>query len=1138
MQLFDGKLIFSASDLTDFLACEHLTQLKLAELRGECSCPALSSPDLEILTCRGNQHEVKYLEDLRSKGLSLVEIDNTPGIQGSLAGAEKTMEAMKNGADVIYQATFFDGQWSGRSDFLRRVPIPSNLGRFSYEAEDTKLARKVKANALLQLCAYSEQLYQIQGLQPEKMHVILGDMVRISFYLKDYAAYFRKIKSLFLEATSVKTVDTYPHPVGHCEVCRWQQVCEQCRRQDDHLSLVAGITRDQINKLNSVGIKAVKDLSEAPADRRVPGIGQPVLERLIQQARLQMTQRQQGKVLYEILPPGEADRGLSALPVPTEEDILFDIEGDPFAEDVGLEYLFGVATKIDGEIQYRPFWAHNRGEEKKAFEDLIDFFIERLRINPNLHIYHYASYEPAALKRLMGIHGTREEEVDRLLRGEVLIDLYRVVRQGIRISGESYSLKEIEPLYDISRESEIKTAASSIVAYEQWLEAQDDKILDEIAIYNRDDCFSLGRLQAWLENVRLEAEAQYGQILPRPEPQNPEPSESLAEAETETQELVAALTANIPDDPTERNNEQQAYWLLTQLLGWHRREAKAQWWSYFNLLEMTETELVESSEAIGGLEYEGIIDTVLKSAIHRYRFDPGQDHKIKEGESPIDPVTQKSPGLVHYIDSVGGILDLKRGLKSNVPHPLAVIPPTPFNTKVLRDSLIRVARWVLEHGIDATGPYRASRDLLMGITPRLKHCKQGQPLILKGELPLAAARRLGPLLDETCLPIQGPPGSGKTYTGARMIVDLVRLGKRVGITATSHKAIGNLLKEVCQCANQEGVAVEVIQKADEGQRCEAEHIRHTNKNEDVESAIHGKQVNIAAGTSWLFARPELEGSLDALFIDEAAQMSLANAVAVGGAADNLILLGDPCQLAQPSQGSHPPGAEKSSLEHLLGEHATVPDELGLFLDQTWRLHPDICKFVSEIVYEGRLESDSSCSLQTVGEGPGLHGTGIRFLPVDHHGNRTASTEEVERVLAEVKNLIGRDWIDRRGVKKAITLEDILIVVPYNAQVARMAAFLPHNSRVGTVDKFQGQEAPIVFYSMATSTTEDIPRGLDFLYSLNRLNVAVSRAQGLAVLVCSPDLFRVRCQTPKDMRLVNAFCRLIEYVPNTREPCLS
>ena len=388
----------------------------------------------------------------------------------------------------------------------------------------------------------------------------------------------------------------------------------------------------------------------------------------------------------------------------------------------------------------------------------MDFMMGRLEKNPNLHIYHYASYEPAALKRLMGIHATREEEVDRLLRGGVFVDLYRVVQQGVRISVESYSIKKIEPLYMMERAGEIADAASSIVAYEQWLESGDAQILEDIAKYNYEDCFSMVKLQTWLEALREEARMKFGQELPRPEPRDPEPSEALAEAEEETRQLVEALTAGVPDNPDERTNEQQALWLLAQLLGWHRREAKAGWWAFFTRLELTDAELLEDSEAIGGLNYLGEVEIIKQSVIHRYKFDPEQDHKIKKGDTPVDPATEKSAGTVHHIDSLKGIIDLKRGGRSTAPHPTSVIPGPPINTKVIREALATVARWVIEHGIDSPGPYRSVRDLLLSLPPWISGLSPGEDLVNKGESVLEAARRLALLLDETCLPIQGPPG--------------------------------------------------------------------------------------------------------------------------------------------------------------------------------------------------------------------------------------------------------------------------------------------------------------------------------------------------------------------------------------------
>jgi len=375
--------------------------------------------------------------------------------------------------------------------------------------------------------------------------------------------------------------------------------------------------------------------------------------------------------------------------------------------------------------------------------------------------------------------------------------------------------------------------------------------------------------------------------------------------------------------------------------------------------------------------------------------------------------------------------------------------------------------------------------------------------------------------------VQGPPGSGKTYSGARMILDLVDAGKKVGVTALSHKAIGNLLAEIADAAVERDEKVTILQKADLDDACDHPGIASTSENDDVTFALAEGEAQVVGGTQWLWARPDMAGSVDVLVVDEAGQLSLANVVAMGGATSSVILLGDPQQLSQPSKGIHPEGAGVSALEHLLGQHATVSADRGMFLDTTWRMHPDVCAFVSESFYEGRLHSEPSCARQRVADGPWVGGTGLRWAPVHHEGNRVTSAEEVAEVVRGVDALVGREFTDREGVTRPMTLDDVLVVAPYNAHVARLVEALPEGARVGTVDKFQGQEAPVVIFTMATSSGDDLPRGLDFLLSLNRLNVAVSRAQALAVLVFSPSLLEVNVRSVQQLILANALCRFAE-----------
>jgi uncharacterized protein len=1029
---------------------------------------------------------------------------------------------------VIYQGTFFDGTWRGHPDFLFRVDEPSGRWGWSYEVGDTKLARRVKAAAILQTCAYSDHVERIQGSAPQRIHVVGGDFTTRTYRLADYAAYYRRTKAALQAVVAAVPDDTYAWPVEHCKVCPWEEVCDTHRRSQDHLSLVANIRHTQGRRLTAAGISTVAALADPALRAPIPKLQAPVAHRLHAQARLQLEQRRTGDVTYELIEPVEDGLGLSLLPSPSPGDIFFDMEGDPFVADEGLEYLFGVTTiDQDGEPTFLPIWAHDKTAEKQAFEAVVDFVVDRQRTNPDLHVYHYAPYEPSALKRLMGAHATRESEIDALLRGGVFVDLYTVVRQGVRVSQESYGLKKLEPLYMAARDGAITSAASSIVAYEQWLLENDQTILDEIADYNRLDCESTWRLREWLEERRLETEAASGVALCRPEPREGEAPEALAQAEAQTAALVARLTAGIPDDPAERTPAEQATWLLAQLLDWHRREARPEWWAHFARLAMSADELLDDGEALGGLQYEGVVDTIKQSFVHRYRFPADQEHKIAPGKTIHDPATGQPAGTVQNLDNTAGTVDLKRKQTSAVPHPISIIISPSFNTAPLRDALARVAEWVAGHGIDADGPYRALRDVLLQTDPRIAGQAVGAPLVRPGETPASALSRLALAVEDGCLPVQGPPGSGKTWSGARAIVDLVQAGKRVGITATGHKAIGNLLDEVCAAAHAAGVPLRSLQRADGEDRCASQLAEDPPSNDDIEAAVAAGTADVVAGTPWLFARLGLAGAFDVLVVDEAGQMSLANLVAVGGAAKNLVLLGDPQQLPQPTKGTHPAGAGRSALEHILDGHATIPAERGILLDTTWRMHPDVCSFVSDAFYEGRLHSAPSCAGQHVGAGDWAGGTGLRWIPVEHYGNKVSSPEEAAEVATGVAALLGRHWIDEDGQHRRIGLEDILVVAPCNAHVARLKAALPAGAQVGTVDKFQGQEAAIVIFSMATSSADDMPRNLEFLFSLNRLNVAISRARALAVVVCSPELLKVHCRTPEQMRLVNALCLLVE-----------
>ncbi len=1164
MRTVDGRVVFSPTDLVGFLACGHLTELDRASFAGLIEKSKKVDEELQLLIDKGLEHERRYLTRLGDHGSQVTVIEQTDrSAPGLLDARERTLEAMHRGDEVIYQATFVENGWSGQADFLRRVDrpdSPNRLGPWGYEPEDTKLALSAKAGALLQLLTYARMIEAVQGDAPARVHVVLGraDMSKVSFRVADYAAYhrlaIRRFEDILVgsDAPTPEILGVVVDPTEHCGVCAWAGHCRDLRYATGHLSRVSFIRRDEVEKLRTAGIPTIWALGglRAPLPR-IDGLGGRVLDRLQDQAAMQLEEVRSHQRFHKILehPEPPPERGLLTLPEPSPLDIFFDFEGDRFALDEGLEYLFGwVEAPVDGaeapDAPFHTLWAHDRAAERTALEAFVDHVVARREQDPGMHVYHYAPYEPTALHRLTQRHETRQEEFDVLLRAGVFVDLYRAVRQGVRVSSESYSIKRLEPLYALTRDADgIAKALSSVIAYERWVRDGDPAILDDIAAYNRDDCVSTLMLRDWLEARREELVRALGHDPGRPVPGSGDASDERQAADAEVAAVRAALTVDIdPATPeTETlDDERQARRLLGNLLGWHRREARADWFDWHRLRGLGTDDLVANATPLGVNGFDGQVGTEKRSKLFRWRFGPGQETKLREGdevvatpgvdEDDLDPI-----GVIRRLDLDLGEVIVKIGPSKERPdfdRITGFLPITPIRTTQQQRSILELGRWVSENGIDADGAFRAVRDLLLRRPPRITGTTSGTPLVGEGQAPSDAACKIAVALELSCLSIQGPPGSGKTHTAARLVLDLVRRsqgsGQRrvVGITAFSHAAISNLLREVVRQSTG-GPALQIVQKADEGDWCGLPQVDRVD-NKTVDARLAAGTVDIVAGTSWLWSRPGLANAVDTLVVDEAGQISLASLAAIGRATQNLVLLGDPQQLSQPVKGAHPPGADKSALEHVVGNHEAIAPDRGIFLSTTRRLHPTICAFTSEVFYQGQLTTLAGLEHQAIiGPDDEMSGSGLRWIPVAHVNRSSDSPEEADLVADRVHELLRRSWRDREGAIRPILPKDILVVSPYNAHVAKLRQLLPNGVRAGTVDKFQGQEAPVVFYSMATSTPDDMPRDMTFLFSHNRFNVATSRAQALVILVCSPALLTVSCKTPEQMRLANGLARFVE-----------
>ena len=1155
MQVLDGRYVYSATDLNNYLECRHLVALGREVAEGRLYKPTVVDETAALIARKGSEHEAARLaEYVAAFGEAVVRFDrpeNTPA--GLYAAEAATRAAMAAGAQIIYQAAFFDGRFVGHADFLRRVERPCAHWAWSYEVIDIKLALSPKPYFIIQLCNYSEHLERLQGTAPEHGYVVFGNGQERPFRIAAYAAYYRHLRDSFLEWAQTDE-DAYPLEVPHCATCVWSDACEARREADDHLSLVAGIRGVQIAKLHDASVTTMTALAETTV--RPYSMSDGTFENLKTQAELQVEQRRalaagdpypyrrrfrepqkpeeppaiangatapNGALALKVPDPA----GFGKLPRPAPGDLFFDIEGDPlYRADRGLEYLFGLY--LPDEDAYIPFWGRNPQEERVAFEACVDFIDARRKQYPGMHVYHYASYEKTALGRLMGTFASHENEVDWFFRAELFVDLFPIVRQALWISQPSYSLKKVEKFYHWRRETTTKGGDDSIVQFELWLAQQDPRILEDIQNYNEDDCRSTHALREWLVELRDEFNAGRAEQIPW-RAQCAAPPEPEPDVRTELEE---ALLSGIPrpETPAELRalpEEVRERWLLGNLLQYHRRENKPEFWEYFRRCRHVE-ELAEfDRKAIGGLRRRWDIDPVKPQGARNanYVFEyPLQEQDIR-GDADCPDMQKPVTEIVSH-DETRRLMTLKLS-KEMAATLRALIPAGPLPHGIRQAGIERIARALLDGTLRRSNA--ATSALLRGEPPRFAGRPPGatiQPATIDGASIASAIAGL----DRSYLFIQGPPGSGKSTTGAAAIVARMIAGERIGLMANSHKALHGLLHKIEASAQAAGFRFEGVHKMSQtddsefASRLPVPMVRSADKVPSLDAQLH-------SGTAYFWASAAPEVLLDTMVIDEAGQVSLADALNASMAARNVVLLGDPQQLPMVTQGTHPAGTDRSILQHLLGDTETVPPDRGIFLDSSFRMQPGIANFVSETSYEGRLHADSRTRGNRVASS-GLRGGGLVHLPVQHEGNERYSLEEVDRIVAEVRTLLfDGTFIHFDNPAARIEQRHIVVVAPYNLQRRKIADALEAagfgDIQVGTVDKFQGLEAPVVFYSMATSSGDDLPRDMTFLFDRNRFNVAVSRAQCISVLVCSPRLLDARCRNAEQMELANLLCSFVE-----------
>ncbi|WP_104138697.1 TM0106 family RecB-like putative nuclease [Arthrobacter sp. ZGTC131] len=1240
-----ADLVFSASDLVAASECEYRTLRILDEKLGRSPKAEFPADEMQARAGKlGDRHEHKVLAGLiaeygdwdASRGTGVYSVERGTTDRTDLTSKhQETAAALHAGADVVFQATFFDGEFLGYADFLIKEGSAAVDPAGRYAVWDTKLARHAKVGALLQLAAYGDQLIQL-GLTPAPhVTLVLGNLKHSIHSLADLLPVYRERRIRFRDLTAAhRAADTpvrWQQPgIGHCGRCDY---CAQQVAEHRDLLMVAGMTSVQRKKLIADAVTTIDALAELPQE-----LATGSRRRLRDQARMQTGREdpdgsrtfvkdgEQHTVTYKVL----ADNALASIPEPSEGDIFFDFEGDPLWQDPatgqwGLEYLFGVIeAPLPGDPPgakptFRPFWAHSRAGERQAFLDFLAYVEQRRARYPDMHVYHYAPYEKTALRNLSLTHVAGEDIVDSWLREGLLVDLYATVRHSLRISEASYSIKKLEPLYmgNNLRSGDVKDAGASVVAYAAYCTARDGgpgtqaeaaAILASISDYNEYDCLSTLRLRAWLLELRLQglppavaagavpsdiagaavAAAAAGDAaadqaaFSSPEITAIEPD---AEPSAEEERLRAYLDA-VPDT-RELTADEQAVAMVAAATGYHRRERKQFWWEHFDRLEsevdrwsdQRNVFIVDSAEVLSDwapptarartesrtLRLTGVMSEASEfragSTWFRMFEDPLPDGlgDVDGGRTPrpaahgIGLAADGTPqaGIAREALSRDGIfgtvveavedhpdlpgktvITLTEKSSGRVPPyfqlPMALTPDRPIPTASIEAALAELAQLV---GATLPSlPNHAGVDILRRVPPRLAALPTLPPVThdASGYADYASAITSAlEDLDSSYLAVQGPPGTGKTHVGSHVIARLVRRGWKVGVVAQSHAVVENML---CTAIEKAGVDPRVVAK-----RLAQPHDvpwTHT-ADDDIVRLLDGQGGCLIGGTAWtMTGKCVPAGSLDLLVIDEAGQYSLANTLAVARSAKRLLLLGDPQQLPQVTQGSHPQPVDESALGWLSAGHATMPAELGYFLADSWRMHPQLCKAVSQLSYDAKLESAPAASLRQLDGAP----AGVETVLVEHSGNTTSSGEEAAMIVRQANDHIGLKWTPGRDEPvRRLEPNDILVVAAYNAQVQAIRHALDHaglaDVRVGTVDKFQGQEAPVVLVSMACSAIAEAPRGAEFLLNRNRINVAVSRGQWRAVIVRSPELTNYMPTRPSALEELGAFIGLSPRPPS-------
>ncbi|WP_347990269.1 TM0106 family RecB-like putative nuclease [Methylomonas sp. AM2-LC] len=1167
-----NNIIYSPSDLVVFMRSNFaswMDRLSIEHPEMIAGIERTVDPLMNLLANKGNLHENNFLRHLvDTHGVDSVAIVKADDQSERI---RQTIAFMESGFPFIYQAALARDCFSGSADFLVKKQGSSCFGDYQYEPWDCKLSQTTQAYFLIQLCCYSWMLEEIQQKRPMDAVIMLGDFTEDRFSVARYYNFFNNLKTEFLGAqiTFIPDFSQMPDPAFFSENGTWTGFANEWMERTDSLGLVAGIRKSQIKKLRDASVNTLTELANLEDTFTIKGFQTASLSKLKAQAEIQFASRGLKKPLFKVLSIDNG-KGLSTLPPESAHDLYFDVEGHPLY-DRGLEYLWGVTfkcpvTKKGKKYAFKDFWAHTPDQEKAAFEKFVDWAYSRWQRNQTMHIYHYAAYEVSVMRRLSTKYETRIRETAELLANGVFVDLFRIVSNSLIVGEPKYSIKNLEHIYRDKRTTQVANGGDSVVFYEMWRQsggvdrwcsegyAEWEKLqenfdwkkwpeLNDIREYNIDDCESTLDCCAWLRDIQTKEGISYAP-LNKLESDTEKTVRQIQSAEKKKniKEWHEQLFKRFSSD--EYLQSQAHVQLAMDVLGYFNRENKPKIWAFFERQEKTDEALFDDDTCINGLVIKNIQQVVDSTFSVTCEFDPRQPiRKDKFSTGTIKGTDVKFKAAVFLPCSENNMIEFSvesvDALKSVPGGKLHAFADEPFlNTEKMETRLCEVAEAVLDmYESDVVSTILNQDKPTFNV---LDNNDQSPILPINHERfitdneYLSAVIRSIQSLNQSVMCIQGPPGAGKTFFSSHVITALVESGKRVGVMSNSHAAIMNLLDSVLKIRPNLSIA-----KVG-GFGSKQDDFRKKYPEENYPNFIYRSSMMftkrdpyhsfaLVGGTAFTFASDiAFDHPLDVLFVDESSQTALAHILAVAGAAKSIVLMGDQMQLGSPTQGTHPGNSGLSALEHMLAGHSVIPEDKGIFLDKTYRMNPSVCEPLSEVVYEGKLRAAEGNEKQIIAiPNPNKISisNGILVVDAEHIGNRQSSQEEVLVIKLLIDELKTGMYVDKHGASHAITNDNILIISPFNMQVNLLKEHLPGFS-IGTIDKFQGQESAVVIISMAVSDVEESSRGLSFLFDINRLNVAISRAKALAIIVANPGLEKCNVTSLEQMEKCSFFSRLI------------